>query len=299
MTEPIRALTMLVQRVGHKQPWGLPTSAMGDNARLTTHSPMLSDRFGPPSHSAARYARSADRRRAAARSRACTWVRSRVVDRHGPRCCTRPATRRGVTFTRSALKPLQALPFVAGGGVERFGYSSSRRSRCCCASHSGEPRARRRGRRHARPRRQYAGRTAVRHPRAHLFRPARRRAAAACRTRRWRITVPASTAACWLIAFNAATQNTTISPSTTRCSRRSAARWRASRRRRRTGLVAGIDGCSAPNYAVPLSALALAFARLAAAEVDADYGRRLRRSGRRNERRIRKWFRASAATTLR
>ena len=29
-------------------------------------------------------------------------------------------------------------------------------------------------------------------------------------------------------------------------------------------LVSGIDGCSAPNYAVPLDRLALAFARLAA-----------------------------------
>jgi len=27
-----------------------------------------------------------------------------------------------LTFTRSALKPLQALPFVAGGGLERFGF---------------------------------------------------------------------------------------------------------------------------------------------------------------------------------
>jgi L-asparaginase II len=38
-------------------------------------------------------------------------------------------------------------------------------------------------------------------------------------------------------------------------------------------LVSGVDGCSAPNYAVPLSALARAFARLAAEEVDADFGR--------------------------
>jgi L-asparaginase II len=38
-------------------------------------------------------------------------------------------------------------------------------------------------------------------------------------------------------------------------------------------LLPGIDGCSAPNYAVPLSALARAFARLAAADVDADYAR--------------------------
>jgi L-asparaginase II len=42
-------------------------------------------------------------------------------------------------------------------------------------------------------------------------------------------------------------------------------------------LVAGTDGCSAPNYAVPLSALARAFARLATAENDPDYGEAPRR----------------------
>jgi L-asparaginase II len=38
-------------------------------------------------------------------------------------------------------------------------------------------------------------------------------------------------------------------------------------------LRSGIDGCSAPNYAVPLDRLALAFARLAARRDDAVYGR--------------------------
>jgi L-asparaginase II len=37
-------------------------------------------------------------------------------------------------------------------------------------------------------------------------------------------------------------------------------------------LVAGIDGCSAPNYAVPLDRLAYAFARLATVAHDARYG---------------------------
>ena len=37
-------------------------------------------------------------------------------------------------------------------------------------------------------------------------------------------------------------------------------------------LVMGIDGCSAPNYAVPLSGLARAFAKLTAAGEDVDYG---------------------------
>jgi L-asparaginase II len=36
--------------------------------------------------------------------------------------------------------------------------------------------------------------------------------------------------------------------------------------------VAGTDGCSAPNYALPLSALARAFARLAAPGPDPDFG---------------------------
>jgi L-asparaginase II len=39
-----------------------------------------------------------------------------------------------------------------------------------------------------------------------------------------------------------------------------------------TALVSGIDGCSAPNYAVPLARLALGFARLAADRQDANYG---------------------------
>src|SRR5439155_25419629 len=37
-------------------------------------------------------------------------------------------------------------------------------------------------------------------------------------------------------------------------------------------LVSGIDGCSAPNYAVPLAGLARAYARLAAPDADAVYG---------------------------
>ncbi len=40
-------------------------------------------------------------------------------------------------FTRSALKPLQALPFVADGGMSRFGFTSHELA-LMCASHSGE-----------------------------------------------------------------------------------------------------------------------------------------------------------------
>jgi len=44
-------------------------------------------------------------------------------------------------------------------------------------------------------------------------------------------------------------------------------------------LVAGVDGCSAPNYALPLSALARCFARLARPQDDARYGESLQALG--------------------
>jgi L-asparaginase II len=44
-----------------------------------------------------------------------------------------------LTFTRSALKPLQAMPFVAAGGVDRYGLTSVELA-VICASHAGEPR---------------------------------------------------------------------------------------------------------------------------------------------------------------
>ena len=43
-----------------------------------------------------------------------------------------------ITFTRSTLKPLQALPFVEGGGVRHFGLTSANLA-LLCASHNGEP----------------------------------------------------------------------------------------------------------------------------------------------------------------
>jgi L-asparaginase II len=46
-----------------------------------------------------------------------------------------------------------------------------------------------------------------------------------------------------------------------------------------TQLVAGVDGCSAPNYALPLSALARCFARLARPAADARYGESLQALG--------------------
>jgi L-asparaginase II len=43
----------------------------------------------------------------------------------------------GLNFTRSALKPLQALGFVADGGMQHFGFDSQMLA-LMCASHGGE-----------------------------------------------------------------------------------------------------------------------------------------------------------------
>jgi L-asparaginase II len=43
-----------------------------------------------------------------------------------------------VTFFRSACKALQAMPFIASGGAERFGFGEDEIA-LACASHSGEP----------------------------------------------------------------------------------------------------------------------------------------------------------------
>ena len=45
---------------------------------------------------------------------------------------------RWVGFSRSTLKPLQALPFVQAGGARRLGFSREQVA-MMCASHSGEP----------------------------------------------------------------------------------------------------------------------------------------------------------------
>jgi L-asparaginase II len=44
-----------------------------------------------------------------------------------------------VPYARSAIKPIQALPLVDDGGVSQFGLTA-RELALCCASHSGEPR---------------------------------------------------------------------------------------------------------------------------------------------------------------
>ena len=60
-----------------------------------------------------------------------------VVDRSG-RVIASAGDPESVSFTRSSLKPFQALPFVEDGGMARFGFTSHELA-LMCASHNAEP----------------------------------------------------------------------------------------------------------------------------------------------------------------
>src|SRR4029453_12977381 len=193
-----------------------------------------------------------------------------VVDRQG-RLLYSAGDAATLTFTRSALKPLQALPFVAGGGGGRFGYQSSQGA-LLCASHTGEPRH-------------------VDAVADMLARAGNTEADLQCGTHaptyfdlRGDVPPPPPYSP---LAHNCSGKHSGMLAYCVQCGlpkpdylafdhplqqaiRRAVACFTSTPEDR---LVAGVDGCSAPNYAVPLSRLALAFARLASAEVDADYGR--------------------------
>ena len=171
-------------------------------------------------------------------------------------------------FTRSALKPLQALPFVAAGGPEHFGLSPQQVA-LTCASHSGE---------------------------------AKHQVAVADLLRRAGVAageLGCGTHAPYVFdALHEAPPPPPYSPLGHNCSGKHAGMLAFCAMRgwpresyldpahpvqeairgavaRLAGvgadaLVPAIDGCSAPNYALPLAGLARAFARIARGTGDAD-----------------------------
>jgi L-asparaginase II len=192
-----------------------------------------------------------------------------VVDRHG-RLLFGAGDPSSLTFTRSALKPLQALPFVAGGGVERFGYSVPQVA-LLCASHSGEPRH-------------------VAAAADMLARAGNSETELQCGTHVpgfYELAGERAPPPPWSpLAHNCSGKHSGMLAYCTQCGlpkqdylapdhplqraiRQAVARFAQVPEEE---LVAGVDGCSAPNYAMPLANLALAFAKLAAGEIDADYG---------------------------
>jgi len=177
-----------------------------------------------------------------------------------------------LTTTRSALKPLQALPFVARGGAEHFGYSPEQVA-LLCASHSGEPR--------------------------HVEAVADMLRRAGCSVEQLQCGVhpplyytameelPPAGAKFTALHHNCSGKHSGML-AYCRLFGLSAESYLAFdhplQQAIRTAvahltnvpegeLIAGIDGCSAPNYAIPLDRLAQAFARLATASEDEQYGR--------------------------
>ena len=192
-----------------------------------------------------------------------------VTDRGG-RILVSAGDPKVLTFTRSALKPLQALPFVAGGGLERFGYSTQQTA-LLCASHSGEPR----------------------HVEAVADMLARSGSTAAelqCGTHapgfydaRGQIPPPPPYSP---LQHNCSGKHSGMLAYCVQCGhpkqtyldpehplqreiRKAVVEMTGTRD---ADLVRGIDGCSAPNYAFPLASLARAYARLAADASDSVYG---------------------------
>lgn len=175
-----------------------------------------------------------------------------------------------MTFTRSALKPLQALPFVAAGGVARYGYTPPQVA-MLCASHAGE--------------------TCHIEAAADMLVKAGNTAgelqcgthAPYCFEARGEVPPPPPYSP---LANNCSGKHSGMLAYCVMCGHdkhdylafghplQQAIRQAVSRfcAVREDALVPGIDGCSAPNYALPLAALATGFARLGAATIDPHYG---------------------------
>lgn len=192
-----------------------------------------------------------------------------VVDREG-RLLYAAGTPTTSTFTRSSLKPLQALPFVAAGGVERFRYTQPEVA-LLCASHSGEPRH-------------------IEAAAAMLAKAGNSAADLQCGTHppycyeaKGEVPPPPPYSP---LGHNCSGKHSGMLAHCTACGytkhdylaydhplqqeiRRAVATFAGVPE---NTLVTGVDGCSAPNYALPLDRLAMAFARLAAGRDDAAYG---------------------------
>jgi L-asparaginase II len=176
-----------------------------------------------------------------------------------------------LTFTRSALKPFQAVPFLHEGGADRYGYTL-REIALLCASHSGEPMHT--GTVQAMLRKagcdEHHLRCGCHEPIFYSVLGQQRPADASFN----QIHHNCSGKHAGFLAYCVQHDHpldTYLDPAhpLQQAIRKSVADFAGLSE---SDLKRGTDGCSAPNYAMPLSRLALAYARLAQDSHDLEYG---------------------------
>lgn len=175
-----------------------------------------------------------------------------------------------LTFTRSTLKPFQALPLMEAGGAAHFGFDSAQVA-MLCASHSGEDM-------HVAQVERMLAASGTSYKRlqcgchvpyfVELGLPAGRPGPY---DERWHNCSGKHAGFAAYCVQHGLPLDDYLAPEH--------ALQQAIRRdvalafdMHESALVMGIDGCSAPNYAAPLSRLARAFARLASGEKDSRFG---------------------------
>lgn len=177
----------------------------------------------------------------------------------------------GLTFTRSALKPFQALPFVRADGPARFGLSEAELA-LLCASHSGEDA-------HLRGVTAILGKIGLDETHlecgchAPLFYEAMQQALPA--ERRWRpVHHNCSGKHSGFLAWCRLHEQPSAGYVDPAHPLQQAIRQTIADTAgiAPDAMPVGMDGCSAPNYALPLSRLAQLYARLAQGAADPQHG---------------------------
>jgi L-asparaginase II len=176
-----------------------------------------------------------------------------------------------VTFTRSTLKPLQALPFVQGGGVQHFNLTPANLA-LLCASHSGEPK-------HVEQVEQILGKAGVGYQRlqcgCHVPYYAELGAwlppaPGSYDERHHNCSGKHSGFLAFCVQHEVPLESYLDPAHPLQQAIRSAVAEAVGLQEHQ--LAMGIDGCSAPNYAMPLANLAQGFARLASGTRDPRFG---------------------------
>jgi L-asparaginase II len=174
-------------------------------------------------------------------------------------------------FTRSALKPFQAMPLIADGGATALGWTA-RELALACASHNGDEAHAALADRMLRS----AGfaaddlRCGVHVPVRYTFFDRTPPADATWSALHHNCSGKHAAMLAWCRLHDADPATYLEFAHPLQCAIRAAVAWFCGISE--TELKHGVDGCSAPNYAVPLASLARAYARLARAQADDRYG---------------------------